>query len=120
MKIEYLYINTLNPPSGYLEMLQKWYGKTKWDHFKRSQFEWYQSCPHYRIFTMKVDGEFVGQAAAYGVDVYKNGRIKELWWGVILSCLNNTEEAEEGSSCKNNYMMICPISFRQHLHRLME
>lgn len=82
MNIEYVYINPLNPPTGYLEMLQKWYGKVKWEHFKNRQFEWYQTCPRYRIFTMKADGEFVGQAAAFGVDVYKNGRIIELWWGV--------------------------------------
>lgn len=82
MNIEYLYINPLDPPSGYLEMLQKWYGKTKWESFKKSQFEWYQKYPYYRIYSIKVDGEFVGQASAFRVDVYKKNQIIELWWSI--------------------------------------
>lgn len=82
MSVEYLYVNPSDLSSKYLEMLKKWYGKTKWERFKRRQFEWYQKCPRFKIFTVKMNGEFVGQASAFGVDVFNRGQIVELWWGV--------------------------------------
>ena len=65
MNVEYLYIDPLNPPLGYMEMLQRWYGKEKWEHFKKRQFEWYQKNPRYRVYAIKVDDRFVGQATAF-------------------------------------------------------
>lgn len=82
MKIEYLYLDPLNPPVGYVEMLQRWYGKEKWERFKKRQFEWYQNYCQYRIYVIKVDNEFVGQASAFGVKVFDNDKKSELWWGV--------------------------------------
>lgn len=82
MNIEYLYVDPLNPPLGYMEMLQRWYGKKKWENFKKRQFEWYQKNPKFRIYAVKIDEVFVGQATAFGVEVCKNNKICELWWGV--------------------------------------
>lgn len=82
MNIEYLYLDPLNPPLGYVEMLQRWYGKEKWEHFKKRQFEWYQNYRQYRIYVIKVDDKFVGQATAFGVEVFNNNKKSELWWGV--------------------------------------
>lgn len=82
MNVEYLYVDPVNPPQGYIQMLCKWYGEEKWSWYKKSQFEWYQRYPKYKIFAAKVDDVFVGQAAAFGVDCYISNKIKELWWGV--------------------------------------
>lgn len=82
MNVEYLYVDSYNPPQEYLDMLQKWHGHEKWDRFKKRQFEWYQRYPNYKIFAVKVEGVFVGQASAFGVDYYYDGKMNELWWGV--------------------------------------
>lgn len=82
MNAEYLYVDPINPPQEYIEMLRKWYGEKKWNLFKKSQFEWYQKYPRFRIYALKVNNMFVGQAAAFGVEVFSNKKKIELWWGV--------------------------------------
>lgn len=82
MNVEYQYVDPINPPDGYLEMLHKWHGKEKWNRFKKAQFEWYQQHPKYKIYAVKVDGVFVGQATAFGVNFCNQNEINELWWGV--------------------------------------
>ena len=82
MNVEYQYVDPVNPPDGYLEMLHKWHGQEKWNRFKKAQFEWYQQYPKYKIYAVKVDSVFVGQATAFGVNVCNHNKITELWWGV--------------------------------------
>lgn len=82
MNVEYLYVDPIKPPKEYMEMLRKWHGEEKWNWFKRRQFEWYQKYPKYKIHAVKVDGAFVGQASAFGVEVYDKAEVHDLWWGV--------------------------------------
>lgn len=89
MKIEYVYVDPINPPQEYFEMLLKWYGEKKWNRFKKTQFEWYQQYPYFKIYAVKVDDLFVGQAAAFGVNFYNGDKINELWWGVDTFLLNS-------------------------------
>jgi len=82
MNVEYLYVDPTNPSQDYLDMLRKWHGEEKWNRFKKYQFEWYQQYPKYKIYAVKVDGVFVGQATSFGVNVYNCNKISELWWSV--------------------------------------